>query len=172
MINDFGGISCSDKKAEVKFHLKKDDDEVSLTMTEDTLSASLPDDGDTITAAATLGDHNSRPKRDRDTFTFNFGPNPGDGIVTVTLEVDPEAGHSGEEATLILRDGDSTIEAKTDVLPIEITTNLRPDGEYQLVVQQHNIPEDVRFRGRYYLSVTSDSGDAEKIRPSEDVEQF
>lgn len=167
-----GPTSCSGPIiARTHFHLKKDDDEVNLTMTKDSLTSDLSDDGDTITARATLGDDNTKPKRDRDTFTFNFGPNPGDRVVTVTLEDDPEAGHTGEEATLILRDGASTIETVTDVLPIEITTTLASDGEYRLIVQQHNIPEGGRFRGSYFLSVTSGLGDIEQITPSEDVEQ-
>lgn len=130
-----------------------------------------------MTTQATLGDDNARPRRDRDTFTFNFGPNPGDGLVTVTLEEDPEAGHTGEEATLSI----SKINSPGDLrplppiggaLPIEMTVTLPTDGEYRIVVEQNGIPDDVRFRGRYYLSVTSDSGDIEEIRPTEDVEQF
>lgn len=84
------------------------------------------------------------------TFTFNFGPNPDDRLVTVTLEEDPEAGHSGEQATPILRDRSSIIESKTDVLSIEINTTLPSDGEYELVVKQPDIPEDVRFRGELF----------------------
>ena len=157
--------------AGLEFHLQKDDNAVNFNLTNDSMSVDLSDDSDTITAAATLGDDNSRPKRDRDTFTFHFGPNPGDRLVTVTLEPDPSAGHTGEQATLILQNGNSTVESKTDVLPIEITATLPSDGEYQLVVEQNGIPEDVRFRGNYYLSVKSDSGDVEVIKPSEDVEQ-
>ena len=167
-----GPTSCSGPIiAKTDFHLKKDDDEVNLTMTRDSLMSDLSDDSDTISTHATLGDDNNKPKRDRDTFTFNFGPNPGDRLVTVTLEEDPESGHIGEEAALILRNGSSTIETRTDALPIEITTTLPSDGEYELILQQHDIPEGVRFRGNYFLSVTSDLGDIEQITPSEDVEQ-
>ena len=170
-MDDFGGVECSDKKAEVKFKLKKEDNEVVLTMTEDSLSVNLSDESDTITAAATLGDDPTKPRRDRDTFTFNFGPNPGDRLVTVTLEPDPSSGHSGEQATLILSDGNSAIESGTNVLPVERSATLPSGGEYRLVVEQNGIPDDLRYRGRYYLSVISDSGDVQEIKPTEDVEQ-
>jgi hypothetical protein len=45
------------------------------------------------------------------------------------------------------------------------------DGEYKLVVQQHGIPEDSRFRGNYFLTIESDTGLIEEIRPNFDVEQ-
>lgn len=156
--------------AETNFNLKKDDDEVNITMTETTIHSDL-EDGNTITATANLGDDNKRPRRDRDTFTFNFGPNPGDGAVRVTLEENPETGHIGEQATLILRSGNSNIELTSGMLPLEITTELDTDKEYELVVEQHGIPEDLRFRGRYFLTLESDAGQIEEIRPSFDVEQ-
>ena len=163
-----GSYICTDEVADVVFHLNKDNDEVNLTMTKDSLTADLSQEVATITAAATLGDDNTKPKRDRDTWTIQG--TEGDNVV-ITLEEDPEAGHDGEQATLILRNGSRTIESKTDALPIEISATLPSDGEYELVVQQQNIPEDVRFRGNYYLSVKSDSGDIQEIKPSDDVEQ-
>jgi len=156
--------------AKTDFHLKKDDDEVNLIMTKDSIKADL-EDGDTITATASLGDDNKRPRRDRDTFTFHFGPNPGDGAVRVTLEENPETGHIGEEASLILRSENSNIEINSGMLPLEITAVLDTDKEYELVVQQHGIPADLRFRGNYFLSIESDAGQIEEVRPSFDVEQ-
>jgi hypothetical protein len=156
----------------ILFNLTKGTDKVFLTVSDELSLTETPEGGpNTLTTHAILGDDNTKPKRDRDTFTFNFGPNPGDRLVTVTLEEDPEAGHRGEQATLILRNGNSTIESKTDALPIEITATLPSDGEYRLVVEQNGIPEDVRYRGDYFLSVKSDSGDIQEIKPSEDVEQ-
>ena len=160
--------------AKTDFHLEKEDTEVNITLvvsdTEERIEVDL-EDGDTITATANLGDDDKRPRRDRDTFTFNFGPNPGDGAVKVTLEENPEAGHAGEEATLILRKGNTNIEVISGKLPLEITHSLNADGEYKLIVEQHGIPEDLRFRGRYFLTVEPESGSIEEIRPSIDVEQ-
>lgn len=169
--DEAGPTSCSGPIiAKTHFHLNKDDDEVNLTMTKDSISADLSE-SDTVSATASLGDDNKRPRRDRDTFTFHFGPNPGDGAVRVTLEENPEAGHIGEEATLILRRGNSDIELNSGILPLEITAELDTDKEYELVVEQHGIPEDLRFRGNYFLSIESDGGQIEEIRPSVDVEQ-
>ena len=173
--NTSGFVSCEGPiLAKTDFHLKKDDDEVNLTLivtdTEDRIDVDL-EDGDTITATAALGDDNKRPRRDRDTFTFNFGPNPGDGAVKVALEENPESGHAGEEATLILRSGNSNIEVNSGKLPLEITQELPGEGEYKLIVEQHGIPEDLRFRGNYFLTVESESGLIDEIRPSFDVEQ-
>ncbi len=160
-----------------EFHLHKDDKKVDvvlflggLSIEKDSDELVEADDRE-VSAFATLGDDNKRPKRDRDTFTFNFGPNPGDKVVTVTLEEDPEAGHIGEEAVLILRNGNSDIELNAGMLPLEITAVLSADGEYKLVVEQHGIPEDLKFRGNYFLTVESDSGLIEEIKPSFDVEQ-
>jgi len=163
------------------FTLEKGDDAVYVTFTEDSITVSLNSDSnastaqarlaeesDTSTTQATFGDDNTKPRRDRDTWSIQGTEGE---IVTVTLEADPAAGHSGEQATLILQNGSFTIETKTDALPIEITTTLQTTGEYKLVVQQHDIPEEVRFRGRYFLSVKSSSGKVQDIKPSEDVEQ-
>jgi len=38
-------------------------------------------------------------------------------------------------------------------------------------VEQHGIPEDLKFRGNYFLTVESGSGLIEEIKPSFDVEQ-
>ncbi|MFI5322522.1 MAG: hypothetical protein ACHQ6U_03085, partial [Thermodesulfobacteriota bacterium] len=91
-----------------------------------------------------------------------------------TREEDPGAGHIGEIGTLFLRDastnGCTTREIKTDALPIEITATLPTTGEYELVVAQHGIPKDVRFKGDYFLSVKSASGDVQDIKPTDNVE--
>ncbi|HML96443.1 MAG TPA: hypothetical protein PKC29_13550 [Thermodesulfobacteriota bacterium] len=125
-------------------------------------------DSDTSTTQANLGDDNTRPRRDRDTWSFQG--TEGENIV-ITLENVPESGHSGEQATLILQNRGSTIETSTAELPFEIAATLPSTGEYELVVSQNNIPEDVRFRGKYYLSVKSSLGTVRDIKPSEDVEQ-
>ncbi len=149
------------------FTLSKGDSSVNFTISTDSMRVDLDNDSDTSTAQAALGDDNTKPRRDRDTWSIQGTEGE---TVTVTLEEDSEAGHSGEQATLILRNGSSTIETRTDALPIEITTTLPSDGEYKLIVQQHDIPEEVRFRGRYFLSVKSSSGNVQDIKPSEDVE--
>lgn len=163
-------FDCMGEIRDSTFHLDKDDDEVNITLTEDSIHVDK-EDGDTVTATAALGDDNKRPRRDRDTFTFNFGPNPGDGAVKITLEENPETGHIGEEATLKLRSGNSNIEVNSGMLPLEINAELDTDKEYELVVEQHGTPEDLRFRGNYFLSVQSDSGKVEEIKPTFDVEQ-
>ena len=158
--------------AAFRFKLKKDDKSVDFVITSDTISANVASDpSPSFTATGTLGDDNKKPKRDRDTFTFHFGPSPSDGNVKITLEENPEAGHAGEEATLILRKGNSNIEVNSGKLPLEITKELTGDREYKLIVEQHGIPEDQRFRGKYFLTVESESGVIEEIRPTFDVEQ-
>lgn len=157
--------------AQLIFTLTKDIQKVDLILTNDSIVAKISKDEPVVTAAAALGDDNKRPKRDRDTFTFNFGPNPSDGVVKVTLEENPESGHAGEEATLILQSGNSNIEVNSGKLPLEITQELSGDAEYKLIVEQHGIPEDLRFRGKYFLTVEKESGQIEEIRPSFDVEQ-
>lgn len=163
------------------FTLAKGDTAVYLTFTADSLTVSLdnPSDtsttqaravgvSDTSTAQANLGDDNTKPRRDRDTWSFQG--TEGENVV-ITLEKVPESGHAGKDATLILQNGGSTIETSTAELPFEIAATLPSTGEYKLVVSQNDIPEDVRFRGRYYLSVKSSLGTVQDIKPSEDVEQ-
>lgn len=163
------------------FTLAKGDTAVYITFTENSLTvtpdnpsdasaaqAGLAGESDTSTTQAALGDDNTKPKRDRDTWSIQG--TEGENVV-ITLEKIPEAGYSGEQATLILQNGSTAIESRTDALPIEITTTLPSTGEYKLVVQQNDIPEDVRFRGKYYLSVKSSLGNVQDIKPSEDVEQ-
>jgi len=154
--------------AETSFTLRKGLGPVRLTMTSDSLFVNLTEDSNTISAKATLGDDNNNKRRERD--TWNFQGSGGDTVL-ITLEEDPESGHSGEEATLMLKNGSSTIETSTDALPIEIMATLPSDGEYELVVEQHGIAEDVRFRGDYYLSIESTTAEVEEIRPTLDVEQ-
>lgn len=169
--NGTGSFTLSKGDTSVYFTISTDSMRVDMDSDSSTSTTQtrLTGESDTSTTQANLGDDNNRPKRDRDTWSIQG--TEGEDVV-ITLEEDHEAGHSGEQATLILRNGGSTIETSTDALPIEITTTLPSDGEYQLVVQQHDIPEDVRFRGRYYLSVKSSMGNTQDIKPSEDVEQF
>ena len=148
--------------------LQKGDDAVYLTMNLDSITSNLPEKCDSSTTQASLGDDNSKDDPDRD--TFGVQGTEGDAA-TVTLEEDPASGHSGEQATLILRSGNSTLESKTGALPVEISATLPATGEYELVVQQHGIPKDVRFSGDYYLSVKYASGEAEDIKPTDNVEQ-
>ena len=167
---------------EIQFTLEKGDTAVYLTVTDASITvdkssssdaattqARLALESDTSTTQANLGDDNTKPRRDRDTWSIQGAE--GENVV-ITLEVNPSAGHSGEQATLILQSGGSTIESTTDALPIEISTTLPSTGEYRLVVSQNNIPEGVRYRGRYTLSVKSSAGVVQDIKPSEDVEQF
>lgn len=112
--------------ARTTFNLRKGLGPVRLTITTDSLvctsPACGPASGQTLTVKAALGDDNNRLNRERDTWSFQ---GTGGDTVLVTIEEDPESGHSGEEATLILRDeasnGSSTIEINTAGLPIEIT---------------------------------------------------
>ena len=161
----------NDPVARLIFTLTKDIQKVDLILTNDSIVAKISNDEPIVTATGALGDDNKRPRRDRDTFNFNFGPNPGDGAVKITLEDNPETGHIGEEATLKLRSGNSNIEVNSGMLPLEINAELDTDKEYELVVEQHGIPEDLRFRGNYFLSVEPNMGEIEEIRPSFDVEQ-
>ncbi len=164
--------------ATTSFRLLKGKGPVRLTMANrpDSLVCTSPACGSVssqiLTTQATLGDDNNNKRRERDTWNFN---GTGGDTVLVTLEEDPASGYIGEEATLILRDGanngSSTIETNSGALPIEITATLPSDGEYELVVEQHGIAKDVRFRGDYYLSIESTTAEIEEIRPTFDVEQ-
>ena len=164
------------------FTLSKEDTAVYFTMDTDSLRVKLDssssasttqvlpsEESDTSSTQANLGDDNTKPRRDRDTWSIRG--TEGENVV-ITLEVNPSAGHDGEEATLTLQNGNSTIESTTDALPLEISTTLPSTGEYRLVVSQNDIPEGVRYRGRYTLSVKSSLGIVQDIKPSEDVEQF
>jgi len=178
--------SLEDLIDSVDFNLPKGATQVNLVLTEDSLTVTPyvpggaaspdPDEGaKTATTYASLGDDNTKPRRDRDTFTFNFGPNPGDGLVTVTLEPDPSAGHIGEQATLSISKADSPGDIRplppiAGALPMETTVTLPETGEYKIVVEQNGVPDDVRFRGSYFLSVRSEAFAVQEIRPTEDVE--
>ncbi len=163
-----GAFSCLGPILDkTKFTLKKDDDEVLLRMTKDKISSELKED-ETVSAAAMLGDDNNKPRRDRD--THSFAGTGGDEVV-ITLEEDPEAGHVGEQATMILRDGGVELEALTGMLPLEIVATLPASGVYDIVVEQHGIPEELRFRGNYFIAIVSANGGIEEITPSTDVEQ-
>ena len=76
------GTDISGQKAEVKFHLTKDDEEVSLAMTKYTLSVDLSDDSDTISIYASPRDNHNNNEPDSDTFSIQG--TEGD-TVTVTL---------------------------------------------------------------------------------------
>lgn len=162
-------------KNSVFFKLYKAHKQVNLTMgspPDGKLTVNLPSATATITATATLGDNKKIFLRDRDRDTWRIQGTGGDNVI-ITLEEDKAAGHIGEEATLILRGGTNgkpTIETNTGALPMEIMATLPTSGEYELVVENHGIPEDVRFRGNYFLSIESDSGEIEEIRPSVNVE--
>jgi hypothetical protein len=128
----------------------------------------LSDDSDTSTVQAALGDDNTRGKRkDRDTWSFQGTEGE---TVTIMLEIDYDAGHNAGQATLMLKNKDSTMESSTGNLPIKITKTLPSDAEYELIVQQNNIPKEVRFNGKYFLSVQSSFGNQQEIVASEDVE--
>lgn len=154
------------------FKLSKDDEKIFLTITTDSISAAAATDRPNIfTTPANLGDDNRNPKSDRDTYSFTGSS--GDNVV-ISLEENTESGHTGEQATLTIRNKNnsgSLREVKSDALPFEISTTLPEDGDYELVVEHRNIPRDLRFRGKYFLSVESDSAESFQIEPSLDVEQ-
>ncbi len=156
------------------FHLYKDDKKVDVTLYLAGLhiekdSDEIPENNDRqVSTHATLGDDNNTPKRDRDTWTIQ---SPGPDDLLITLEEDPESGHIGEEATLILRSGSTKIESQTGVLPIELAATLPGAGEYDIVVEHHNIPNELKYRGNYILTIESASGDIQVIIPSTDAEQ-
>ena len=139
------------------FSISKGDTSVNFTISTDRMSVDLDDDSDTSTVQAVLGDDNTRRKRkDRDTWSFQGAEGE---TVTIMLQVDYDAGHNAGQATLMLMNEGSTMESSTDTLPIEITKTLPLDGEYKLVVQQNKIPTEVRFKGKYFLSVQSSFGE-------------
>lgn len=150
------------------FSISKDDTSVNLTISTERMTVDLSNDSNTSTVQAVLGDDNTRGKRkDRDTWSFQGTEGE---TVTIKLEIDYDAGHNAGQATLMLKNKDSTMESSTDTLPIEISSMLPTDGEYKLVVQQNNIPSEVRFKGKYFLSVQSSIGNVQEIVASEDVE--
>lgn len=162
-----------DPVARVSFTLNKDVQSLELIITSDTIVLDPTINNSAIFAAtANLGDDNRHPRNDRD--TFSFMGTAGDNVV-VTLEENPESGHVGEQATLILRNktnGNSLREIKTGALPIDINATLPTSGEYELIVEYRNIPDDLKYRGNYFLSLESASGEVLEIKPSFNVEQF
>jgi len=150
------------------FSISKGDTSVNFTISTDSMRVDLDDDSDTSTVQAVIGDDNTRRNRkDRDTWSFQGTEGK---TVTIMLQVDYDAGHNAGQATLMLMNKDSTMESITDTLPIEITKTLPADGEYKLVVQQNKIPAEVRFKGKYFLSVQFSFGTVQEIKASEDVE--
>jgi hypothetical protein len=123
-----------------------------------------------ISVTAHLGDDSKPSAPDRDAFSFQG--TQGDEV-TLRLEEDTSAGYIGEQATLILRDVISEAslnEVITGAVPFEIKTTLPATGEYMILVQQHNIPLDARFRGNYNLSLST-SGSVELLVPADNVEK-
>ena len=160
--------------SEVKFCIPHDisvNNEVDLTMTDNSLTANFPEKCPKLTTFAHLGDDPKPAAPDRDTFSFEGS---GGDEVTLRLEEDTEAGHIGEQAALILRDaigGVSFEEVRLGALPLEIITTLPATGKYSIVVEQHNISQVVRFRGDYILSLESSSDTIELIEPTDNVEK-
>ncbi|HEX9665547.1 MAG TPA: PPC domain-containing protein [Thermodesulfobacteriota bacterium] len=103
--------------------------------------------------------------------TFSFDATEGDEITLRHVE-NPSTGHLGSQATLILRNAESGSplnEEITEDVPIEMNLTIPATGKYEIIVEQHDIPPEVWFRGDYFLKLES-SGDTEEILPGEHVE--
>lgn len=117
-----------------------------------------------------LGDRPQQFKPDRDTFSFK--DTEGDEV-TLRLEEDGSVGHTGAEARLRLRGpiGSASVdEFRRGVLPLEIKAMIPMTGKYEIVVDQKSIPDDLRYRGGYKITLDSSLSDVEEIDPGRDVE--
>lgn len=92
---------------------------------------------------------------------YTFKGSKGE-IVTINLEKDASGWHSGDRATLILRDkiwGTRLWKRKGGGLPNCITTTLPADGTYKIyVVRQHWFCRGRGFTGNYVLTVDGTCG--------------
>jgi len=123
-----------------------------------------------ISTSAFLGDRPKEFKPDID--TFKFEATDGDEIMLI-LEEDGAVGHIGEEATFRFRGpiGSASVdELRTGKLPLEITATIPKSGDYEIVISQKGISDDLRYRGGYIVTLDSSLGDVEEIVPSQDVE--
>jgi hypothetical protein len=139
-----------------------------LSITQEGTATATRVDG-TVFQHGTLGDDARATRPDRDIFSFDA--TEGDEI-TLRLVENPSTGHLGSQATLILRNAESGSplnEEITEDVPIEMNLTIPATGKYEIIVEQHDIPPEVWFRGDYFLKLES-SGDTEEILPGEHVE--
>lgn len=125
-------------------------------------------DGTPVSVTSFLGDDPRPGKGDNDTFSFEA--EAGDEV-TITLEPDPSAGHTGDAAGLRLRRrlGDSGQVIKQE-LPIEMTVTIPETGTYEIVMQS-DVPDNMlSYRGGYILKLDSASGSISHLHPSPNVE--
>ena len=112
------------------------------------------------TICSTLGDDPKPSLLDQDIFKFEGTVSEE---VTIRLEIDPSESHTGERATLILKDkikGVRFFRKDRRALPNEITATLPATGKYLIIVaEQPKFARDKRFRGDYCLTLES-SGEA------------
>jgi hypothetical protein len=123
-----------------------------------------------LSTSAFLGDRPRQFKPDKD--TFKFQGTEGDEI-TLSLEEDGSVGHIGEQANFKLRGpiGSASLnEFRTGELSLEIAATIPESGEYEIVVDQKNIPDDLRYRGGYVITLDQSLDDVKEIVPSQDVE--
>jgi len=146
---------------------------ITLTETEEhhfRITTNYPLTCDSASVNAFLGDRPQQSKPDRD--TFSFSDTEGDEVI-LTLKKDGAVGHIGEEATFRLRGprGSASLdEFRTGKLPLEITANIPTSGDYEIVVNQKGITDDLRYRGGYIITLDTSLGDVDEIVPSRDVE--
>jgi hypothetical protein len=123
-----------------------------------------------VSTSAFLGDRPQQTKPDRD--TFSFAGAEGDEI-TLRLEEDGSVGHIGEQANFKLRGPVGSVsldEFRTGELPLEITATIPESGEYEIVVDQKDISDDLSYRGGYVITLDQSLDDVKEIVPSQDVE--
>jgi streptogramin lyase len=103
-----------------------------------------------------LGDDPKPSLLDQDIFTFNGTQGEG---VTVRLEADPSGSHTGERATLVLKDRMRRVwlvRIDRSALPNEIAVTLPASGTYDIIVgEQPKFALGRRFRGNYCLTLES-----------------
>lgn len=163
-VNFCVGQSDFDKKGSVDITIKEGNEQHFR------VTSNYSDKCDSASTNAFLGDRPQQFKPDKD--TFSFSATEGDEI-TLTLGEDGSVGHIGEQANFRLRGpvGSASLdEFGTGELPLEITATIPESGEYEIVIDQKNIPDDLRFRGGYKITLDTSLGDVDEIVPSQDVE--
>jgi len=154
--------------ASAEFCVEKGDTKVNLEFT-GSLIVDKPPPPCRSSVSSFLGDNFKQEKSKRDSDEFLFDGAGGDQV-TLMLETDPQEGHNGGVASLVIH-GDTLNESTSGIPPIELEVTLPASAEYSITVEQPRRPKDQRFRGSYILSVTPSIGSIDLIEPTNNVEK-
>ena len=119
-----------------------------------------------VTLCSVLGDDRKPSSLDQD--VFRFDGTKGERV-TITLAKEVGGAHSGERATVVLKDavkGTFLFKVDTGPLPNVIRATLPSAGRYLVVVgEQPRFWSRTRFRGAYCLSLEGSAGAQSTLAP-------